>query len=279
MSQFSRRHFQDIDIRDLIHHYRQYECLWDYNSLDYKNSAIKYQAWKEIAKNFNKDVEEVKRKIKYLRSAYVAERKKVEASKRVNPNTPYRPNLFYYHDLDFLHNIVVCRKFGGSADVDNTDTQFDSVQISQDTEEEDDVMVTYSNPVEEVDIKESDICKSEFILEPEPDLSPPHRTSANSTPVMSRAQKRRISEEETKTKKSPIIQNSKSKNLYMMFGKTMSLQLQQLPIDVAVLAMSEIHTILTKKTLEHIRSEQNGHESEFEDSFSEFIEETTNDEI
>lgn len=121
MSQYSRRHNPDIDIKELIQHYKQYDCLWDINSPDYKNHGTKYQAWKDIANYFNKDVEEVKRKVRYLRAAYVNEKRKVESSKKSGASSPHKPNLFYYNDLDFLDNVVVWRKFNAENDSNNTE--------------------------------------------------------------------------------------------------------------------------------------------------------------
>lgn len=108
MSNFSRRHFRDIDIKELIYHYKQYDCLWNFNCLAYKNKTMKQEAWQDIADYFHKDINEVKRKIKYLRTAYVAEKKKVIASRKLGK--PYKPSLFYFNELDFLDNVVVWRK-------------------------------------------------------------------------------------------------------------------------------------------------------------------------
>lgn len=152
-------------------------------------------------------------------------------------------------------------------------------------------MLSFENRIEEVDFKESDICKTEVILEPEPDLSPPpqpvqqHQMTIRNTPLYtqsrseaSKSLKRKLSEDDSRMKKeSSTATSNQPKNLYMTFAKMLSLQLQQLPMDVAVLTMSEIHTILTKKTLEHIRSEEHYQDTESEESYSELIEETTND--
>ncbi|XP_065356706.1 uncharacterized protein LOC135951063 isoform X2 [Calliphora vicina] len=288
MSQFSRQHFGDIDIKELIHHYKQYDCLWNYNSPDYKSKTAKQQAWTEIADYFQKDVNEVKRKVKYLRSAYVAEKKKV--SRKCSDGTPYKPSLFYYNELDFLHNIVVWRKVG--SDAEHTDVEFISPDAVEDEE-----LLTFIDREEEVDLKQPEInFKAESFIEhdAEPEHSPPQMPMRSSPKIMhprslaSRPLKRKISGDIKPNKSaisnvpsSPTVNNSQCKNLYISFGKTIALQLQQLPLDVAILAMSEIHTILTKKTLEHITSSKNGHESwsqsESEDSYSELIEEAFND--
>lgn len=59
----------------MIELYEQFPCLWNYSSPIYKNVSLKNNAWKEIANAVGKTVEEVKKKIKHLRSAYVVEKK------------------------------------------------------------------------------------------------------------------------------------------------------------------------------------------------------------
>lgn len=110
----------------------------------------------------------------------------------------------------------------------------------------------------------------------------PKITSSQSLAL--RPAKRKISGEIKLNKSFPVnsassasISNPQCKNLYVSFGRTISLQLQQLPLEEAILTMSEIHTILTKKTLGHLRNLQNSHESDSEDSFTELNEETFND--
>ncbi|KNC28880.1 hypothetical protein FF38_02888 [Lucilia cuprina] len=293
MSNFSKQHFGDIDIRQLIHHYKQYDCLWNFNSPDYKNKSSKQEAWSEIANYFQKDVNEVKRKVKYLRTAYVAEKKKVEASRKSGSNTPYKPSLFYYKDLNFLEDVVVWRKFGN--DMEHNELEFENFQITAEAVDDEELM-NYVNEEEDVDLKQPTInCKTETYIDPETESSPPRQIRSNpkiSHPrtIAARPLKRKISPE-TKVNRStsnivttfPTGSNSQCKNLYISFGKTISLQLQQLPFDVAIETMSEIHNMLTKNTLEHLRSTAvtNGHDSytqsESEDSYSELIEEALND--
>lgn len=70
------------EVFKIIALYRQYPCLWEYRSPDYKRIDLKRNAWEEIGKEMGKSVEEVKKKIKYLRSAYVGEKKKQQVQNR-----------------------------------------------------------------------------------------------------------------------------------------------------------------------------------------------------
>lgn len=104
----TKRHGGNFDIFELISKYRDYECLWNYKCLDYKNKRAKQRCWIRIARYFNTEVELVKSKMKNLRAAYLMEKKKVQKSLLAG-GTPYTPNLFYYKYLSFLDDVVILR--------------------------------------------------------------------------------------------------------------------------------------------------------------------------
>ncbi|GBP10101.1 hypothetical protein EVAR_73140_1 [Eumeta japonica] len=97
MSRFS----SDFEIKELIHQYKEHDCLWNIHSANYKNKPLKTRAWAEIANFFHKTPNEVKRKMRYLRAAYVHEKRRVDASKKSDPEAPHTPSLFYYKEMDF----------------------------------------------------------------------------------------------------------------------------------------------------------------------------------
>lgn len=116
------RIFPDETIK-LINNYKQFECLWNYKSASYKRIDLKKNAWLQLAKEFGKNVEEVKKKMKYLRTAYVSEKKKVDQSKKSGSSTDdiYRSHLFYFDEFSFLNSVIVLRP---------TSSTFDMVNIS-----------------------------------------------------------------------------------------------------------------------------------------------------
>ena len=65
----------------LIGIWRQKEALWNMRSPLYKRADLKDVAIKEIAHEMAMNFEDVRKKLKSLRSVYVAEKKKVDASK------------------------------------------------------------------------------------------------------------------------------------------------------------------------------------------------------
>ncbi|XP_069966912.1 uncharacterized protein [Bactrocera oleae] len=103
--------FRHTDVLKLLSIYRQYECLWNCYSPDYKQPDMKKSAWIELSIHFGKEVDELKKKMKHLRNCYSAERKKVEASKNKHGVPTYEPRLYYYQQMDFLAPVVSLRKY------------------------------------------------------------------------------------------------------------------------------------------------------------------------
>ncbi|XP_050328318.1 uncharacterized protein LOC126758231 isoform X6 [Bactrocera neohumeralis] len=101
--------WRQAEIFDLISMYRESECLWNCLNREYKDVDLKKNAWREIARFFGRKVEDVKKKIKNLRTSYVIEKKKVERKK--SESTVYEPRLFYYDEMTFLDPVVILRFF------------------------------------------------------------------------------------------------------------------------------------------------------------------------
>ncbi|XP_004536391.1 uncharacterized protein LOC101461948 [Ceratitis capitata] len=104
------------EVMELICMYRQYECLWNCHSPDYKQQDMKKSAWIELSNHFEKEVDEVKKKIKHLRNSYTAEKKKVDKIKSLSGKA-YEPRLYYYNQMTFLDPVIILRVF----DQDNID--------------------------------------------------------------------------------------------------------------------------------------------------------------
>lgn len=100
------------EVYKVIGLYKKHSCLWDRRSRHYKNSHLKNNAWNAISKEMDIPVDEVKRKVKNLRSAYLLEKKKVDESGKtaLSPLDVHRPHLFYYDKMCFLDSIVILRK-------------------------------------------------------------------------------------------------------------------------------------------------------------------------
>uniref|UniRef100_A0A034VGP1 MADF domain-containing protein n=1 Tax=Bactrocera dorsalis TaxID=27457 RepID=A0A034VGP1_BACDO len=103
--------WRQAEIFDLISMYRESECLWNCLNREYKDVDLKKNAWREIARFFGRKVEDVKKKIKNLRTSYVIEKKKVERKKTKSGETLYEPRLFYYDEMTFLDPVVILRFF------------------------------------------------------------------------------------------------------------------------------------------------------------------------
>lgn len=80
---------------ELIECYRKRTVLWDIKNEDYKESVKKFAAWAEIAKIFNTDIYEVRRKMQAILAAFRRERTKAYST------------WFGLEHLTFLHDLTM----------------------------------------------------------------------------------------------------------------------------------------------------------------------------
>lgn len=85
--------------------YKEKECLWNTNSPRYKNKKTRNAALEYIKTEMNIDgfgKEEIKTKIRILRSTYYQEKRKIinSQSARSGFDDIYRPNVKWYDDMD-----------------------------------------------------------------------------------------------------------------------------------------------------------------------------------
>ncbi|XP_065368837.1 uncharacterized protein LOC135961267 [Calliphora vicina] len=109
---FANRSTKHNDVLRFIELYRSHEILWNMNLSSYRRNDLKMKAYESIAAETNIPVEEVKKKIKSLRTAYSAEKSKVENSKKSGSDTDslYITTLFWYNEMTFLDASLIRRK-------------------------------------------------------------------------------------------------------------------------------------------------------------------------
>lgn len=95
--------------------YGEPSCLWDITSIHYRNKSMRNAALKKICEEMaieNFTIEDVKNKIKSIRSTYYLEVDKINKSTRsgASGNT-YEPKIKWFHELhSFIKNMTVKRK-------------------------------------------------------------------------------------------------------------------------------------------------------------------------
>ncbi|XP_004536390.2 uncharacterized protein LOC101461773 isoform X2 [Ceratitis capitata] len=143
--------WRQAEILDLICMYRENECLWNWLSSEYKDVNLKKNTWAEIADHFGRDVGEIKKKIKNLRTGYVSEKKRVDSSLNEAGEPTYEPRLFYYDEMTFLNRVIVLRT--SNLDEQNDDSMRDNkAEPSSDGEDMD---AEKSDPLREIRAKRS----------------------------------------------------------------------------------------------------------------------------
>uniref|UniRef100_A0A0A9W2D2 DNA-directed RNA polymerase D subunit 1 n=1 Tax=Lygus hesperus TaxID=30085 RepID=A0A0A9W2D2_LYGHE len=102
--------FSEKLMYSFINDYKESSCLWDIKNPDYKCAEKRRTALATLAAKYDVSEEEAKKKINSLRSTYLQEKKKVEESKRANSGEIYEPSLYWYHELEFLYDVIIPRK-------------------------------------------------------------------------------------------------------------------------------------------------------------------------
>ncbi|XP_067637376.1 uncharacterized protein [Eurosta solidaginis] len=97
------------DVLELISMYRESECLWNPSCAEYKDIKFRNNTWKDFADHFDKDVYEIKKKIKNLRCMYNYERKRIEKATKISDKNNIEPRLYYYDEMTFLDPVIVMR--------------------------------------------------------------------------------------------------------------------------------------------------------------------------
>ena len=106
---FSRRtkmKWTEGDTYTFIGLYRDYECLWNMSSANYKNKHTRQRAIEAIMQAMGREefgVIDVKQKIKNIRSTYNQEVQKIQKSKTsgTSPDDVYKPTSGWCHGSDY----------------------------------------------------------------------------------------------------------------------------------------------------------------------------------
>lgn len=120
----SSRKWSDDEHLKVVQFYRKEVCLWNIRSPSYRNKEMRLVALQNICNEMNiegLDTEDVKNKIKTLRSTYYLECDKIKKSSRpgVGGNV-YVPKMKWFSELhDFIKDVAVKRKKSVSKQEDN----------------------------------------------------------------------------------------------------------------------------------------------------------------
>ncbi len=109
----------------LLEHYRQYECLWNISSTEFKNRNSREKANKSIKDDMEISqftVADIKAKIKNMRTYYNSELKKITVSERsgLGFGEAYVPKVFWFKEADLFLRKVSAAKNGSSNLVSHT---------------------------------------------------------------------------------------------------------------------------------------------------------------
>ncbi|XP_063360053.1 uncharacterized protein LOC134649261 [Cydia amplana] len=129
-------------LQEFLKLYKTFPCLWDQKHMHYANREARDTAYEELLEKYklyheNGTVVDVKKKIEHMRCAYRRERKKVLMSRFRGGH--YKPHLWYYNLLTFLHEEQEQEEDDEQQEFKNESTYDDSyqdIQLTVDSDEE-----------------------------------------------------------------------------------------------------------------------------------------------
>lgn len=239
------------DTINLIRIYEQYECLWNCRKESYKNSVLKERAWSEIANYYETDVYEMKKKIKYLRTAYVAELRKLEESKRnsISSTEIYQPKLYYYNDFNYLNSTILLRK---------------TKLLDDDEDNDDEICIKREDSYDELSndncegLQENgavwEKCAPELYLDEDIQQQEFKKIRLTSHPSTNFSTSANVSTLSTKDNQHKRYSNMPlgTDDMYLAFGTSIGLQLRHLKPVNAAKAMAKIQGILTELAVSEV---------------------------
>ncbi|KAL4711265.1 hypothetical protein ACJJTC_019106 [Scirpophaga incertulas] len=119
---------------NILEIYKEMPYLWNKNDPNYKNKTMRYEGFRvllEMYKNFDPEatMKTIKKRIENMRSTYLKEVKKVNASKHTGAGSQdiYVPSLWYFDNLSFLESTTEsCRPLLDTMEKDHNENSSSS---------------------------------------------------------------------------------------------------------------------------------------------------------
>lgn len=94
--------------------FKNYQCLWNHKLDEYKDRTIRANSIKSLISDLNLEVteEDIKHKIKTIRTRYTTELTKIKQSTKsgCSPDDIYVPTLYWFKQAEFLSSVCVPRQ-------------------------------------------------------------------------------------------------------------------------------------------------------------------------
>ncbi|GBP63007.1 hypothetical protein EVAR_43755_1 [Eumeta japonica] len=227
--------------------YREQECLWRIDSMEYRNKKMRDDALNRISQGMQMSaltIEDVKKKIKHLRSTYLMELRKVE--KCFDSSTVYTPSLSWYKEMDdFIRDVTVKRSICnissravGEFLVNDSDIQTEYEQDLQDQQED------QAAESDEGDFSKSLQASTSFGINPLPDIK------------LKKTRLRKFNSliDELKT----FVDETKGRkenDEFDIFGKHVAVQLRSLPLEEALIVQKKIQSVITHSRINSLKGQ------------------------
>ncbi|KAI4453982.1 hypothetical protein MML48_scaffold00007255 [Holotrichia oblita] len=231
------------------------QCLWNTKAETYKNKVHRENALKEIVKELNIQdvtVEDIKLKIKTIRTRYSSELTKVNKSVKsgTGPADVYVPKLFWYKQADtFLHAVCIPRSSTGIAVPQRKRALSPQNHAEDDTEEGNDPDI--EDTPEATGDSLPAVTNDGIVSNNETQLSQQSKRSRNTPSSSRRLNLPGISAVERAIDKLGTIasHNIETDNEFDHFCRSLAVQLKKMPLDRALICQTKLQNVMTEERM------------------------------
>ncbi|XP_011558623.3 uncharacterized protein LOC105389229 [Plutella xylostella] len=247
-----------------IQQYKMYPCLWNFQSMDSKSVRKRYKACVAIAQSMNLQdfgIEDVKTKIKNLRSTYLQEIKKINKSIK-NGGPAYVPKIPWIQDFKEVYMTKSGKKITSE---ENFEEDFETVsRSSSDFSTTLDTTNVKQEPLTFADCHDDDKTEDGVLMtkgESEPITNEEYvlvqqHESTSGNQAISRKRKHNDSSFNNYSKRRNIEIEIGGETLYDTFGRSVAQQLKALSVGNAMIAQSKIQNILSKIGIKNYKEKE-----------------------
>ncbi|XP_060519823.1 uncharacterized protein LOC132698014 isoform X2 [Cylas formicarius] len=236
--------------------YEEAECLWNYRHPAYKNRSAREKACQTIIESMNMPefgVNELKNKIKNIRSTYAQELNKIKRSREGlsaggSDQEEYKTNLAWFAIANrFLGTVIATtsnsNKMSKSEDSSAADFSNSDFQLTTLVKTDIDGNPEYADESREVYYPPITFDHTQIKAE-----------SSNDDYPLTCKRMRILHNSEINDDKETDLEASDVRDEFFYFGKNIACQLRQLPLDKALLCQSKILGLLMTYRVEALHS-------------------------
>ncbi|XP_072934354.1 uncharacterized protein [Epargyreus clarus] len=227
-----------------LEHFKNYQCLWNHKLDEYKDRTLRANAMKSLISDLNLEVceEDIKHKIKTIRTRFTTELTKIKQSTKSGRSTDdiYVPMLYWFKHAEFLSSVCIPRQ-----STSNLDTSVNTQTQNEDS--------TESEPKSSQAGSEK---QSKSSAENSRNGGTISSTSLYSEKPVNRKRKTDIPIDMAIKELKAISKENKEQveDEFDLFCKSLAIQLKKMPLNRALICQERLQSVMTQERLAQMTS-------------------------